>query len=69
MKCPLWVKSGHVQCKRSCPLWAKADIGAAARFDETYPVASAICHLVFGYKFIDIFGDINIVPTAQVWSG
>jgi hypothetical protein len=19
-QCPLWVKSGHVQCKRSCPL-------------------------------------------------
>ena len=24
--CPLWVKSGHVRCKRLCPLWPITDI-------------------------------------------
>src|SRR5262249_31893128 len=26
MDCPLWVKSGHVQCIRPCPLWSRSDI-------------------------------------------
>ena len=29
MACPLWVKSGHVQCKEACPLCANSGHCAA----------------------------------------
>jgi hypothetical protein len=28
-ECPLWVKSGHVQCKRACPLYPRKRTFAA----------------------------------------
>ena len=32
-ECPLWVKSGHVQCKTSCPLWCQKRTRSCGAWD------------------------------------
>jgi hypothetical protein len=58
-KCPLWVISGHLQCKTACPLPPCVDGSGLARAFFTYaaalvgaPVCSAFCaaHVAAGHN-------------------
>ena len=49
--CPLWVKSGHVQCKRACPLYPQSGhvrCNSDVRFGPKRTLARLFDHLVGG---------------------
>jgi hypothetical protein len=44
--CPLWVKSGHVQCKTTCPLCANSGHRwASGPFAERFGLRQKLCHI------------------------
>jgi hypothetical protein len=48
-RCPLWVISGHMQCKKACPLYPKSDIDCVFRhvcFGPGADIAFSLDHLV-----------------------
>ena len=53
--CPLWVKSGHVQCKTSCPLWVQK---------RTRAVQKAMSALGSKADTCSAKGDVRFVPKA-----
>src|SRR5262249_26900921 len=40
--CPLWVKSGHVQCKKPCPLYPRKQASETLRVGESLAVSPKI---------------------------
>jgi hypothetical protein len=47
--CPLWVKSGHMQCKKECPLRAKSGLMQRSKRD-CYSITSSALVMSVGGK-------------------